>query len=168
MIWWNWRSYYPESSPPPPPRSLSVHALLLCILLLNMLHKYKSDGFRPSERAGHNPLFIYITLHEYNLLNNAQYISSVSCCIVLLQGTSSLIMGLAFTEWCQNMCNTSVWIYSLGGGERPYLPSCATAWHISTIASRNGTPWLTCNFLQINTCFSKNSCIYWDKTKLHH
>jgi hypothetical protein len=144
----------------PPPKSLSVHVLLLCILLLNMLHKYKSEVFGPSEQAGHNTLFTHIILHQYNPLNNAQYISGVSCCTVLLQGTRSLIMGLVFKEFCQNMCNTSVRIYGLGGVERPSHPSCAKAQHTSNTASRNGTPKLTWDFLQINTCSSKNSRIY--------
>jgi len=114
-------------APPPPSPQTTFSVLLLCILLLNMLHKYKSEGFGPSKQAGHNPLFTHIILHQYNPLNSTQYISGVSCCTVLLQGTRSLIMGLVFKECCQNMCNTSVWICGLGGVERPSHPSCAKA-----------------------------------------
>ena len=70
-----------------------------------MPHKYKSDGFEPGEQAGHNPLLI---LHQNHSLNNAQFIFNWSCCTVLLQGTSYLVTGQVFKEWCQNMCNTSV------------------------------------------------------------
>jgi hypothetical protein len=82
-----------------------VQGQLLYTLLCNMPHKYKSHGFRPAEKAGYNPLLTHIILHQNHPLKNAQYIFSVSCHAVLLQGTRSLVIMQVFKEWCQSTCN---------------------------------------------------------------